>query len=559
MALLSARRLSEYEYQLLGLMLFCLLAASTLGLDSGFTRSLLIIHFGLFLLWQPILKQEQSFSTLNIIFLVAFILVFIIWFNLWISAFWMLLLLSLLTGRIFARGLGRAAYGLAVITLFLELTLIITPALFNLTGLSGPLRPGIIIFLLALAILLVLTPPRKLESGHIDFIRGFLIVALTLFLCMGSVLVTYSTGTPYLQSLASTVMIAALFLFAMAVLWTPRAGFSGLAQLWEKYLLNIGGPFEQWISRLAAIEANTSVKPEQFLNTSIQHLMKRHWICGINWKTDNVENLSGIQCGNHVTFNDDKLQLTLYTYNPIGPALLFHSKLLLSVLTFYYRAKIQEQQLIKQAHLQAIHETGSKLTHDVKNILQSTQTMTQIILDKDTSLEETREILKQQLPLLTQRLKTTLDKLVAPTNDKSPTDSVSNWWNQLKVRYNGRNIEFSETLNTNPEITVDVYDSVVENLLENARNKRILQPDIDITVHLQCDENDILLRVSDTGTAVPESISMVMFNEPITSEDGFGIGLYQAYQQANKLGLKLELEINIDGNVSFLLTTNKTD
>jgi hypothetical protein len=149
MSLLSASRLSEFEYQLLGLMLFCLLAASALGSDSDFSRSLLITHFGLFLLWQPILKQEQSFSTINIVFLIGFILVFIIWFNLWISAFWMLLLLSLLTGRIFARGLGRAAYGLAVFTLFLELILIITPELFNMTGLSGTLRPIGILFLRA--------------------------------------------------------------------------------------------------------------------------------------------------------------------------------------------------------------------------------------------------------------------------------------------------------------------------------------------------------------------------------------------------------------------------
>jgi hypothetical protein len=246
MSLLSAKRLSDYEYQLMGLMLFCLLAASALGSDSNLSRSLLITHFGLFLLWQPILKQEQSFSTLNIVFLIGFILIFIIWFNLWISAFWMLLLLSLLTGRIFARGLGRAAYGLAVIILFLELILIITPTLFNLTGLTNPLRAGVIIILMGLTLLLVLTPSRKVHSAHIDFIRGFLVVVLTLFLCMGTVLVTYSTGTPYIQSLASTIMIAALFLFAMAVLWVPRAGFSGLAQLWEKYLLNIGGPFEQW-------------------------------------------------------------------------------------------------------------------------------------------------------------------------------------------------------------------------------------------------------------------------------------------------------------------------
>lgn len=555
MSLLSARRLSDFEYQLLGLMLFCLLAASALGSDSDFSRSLLITHFGLFLLWQPILKQEQSFSNINIVFLIGFILIFIFWFNLWISAFWMLLLLSLLTGRIFARGLGRAAYGLAVFTLFLDLILIITPELFNLTGLSGTLRPLAILFLLALSILLVLTPPRKLESAHIDFIRGFLIVGLTLFLCMGSVLMTYSTGTPYIQSLAITVMIAALFLFAMAVLWVPRAGFSGLAQLWEKYLLNIGGPFEQWISRLAAIEANASVQPEQFLDTSIEHLMNRHWICGVHWKSKKEESLSGVECGNHVSFNDDKLDITLYTYNPIGPALLLHSKLLLSVLSFYYRAKIQEQQLIKQAHLRAIYETGSKLTHDVKNILQSTQTMTQIILDEDTRTEDTREILKQQLPLLTQRLKTTLEKLATPTDDELTTGALSNWWDQLKVRYNGRNIEFIEDISADPEIVTDVYDSIVENLLENARSKRILQPDIDITVRLQCKEKSLRLNVSDSGAIIDESIITSMFNEPMDSEDGFGIGLYQSYQQAKNINLKLELEENTEGRVSFMLTT----
>jgi hypothetical protein len=372
---------------------------------------------------------------------------------------------------------------------------------------------------------------------------------------MGSVLMTYSTGTPYLQSLAITVMIAALFLFAMAVLWVPRAGFSGLAQLWEKYLLNIGGPFEQWISRLAAIEANASVQPEQFLDTSIEHLMNRHWICGVHWKSKKEESLSGIECGNHVSFNDDKLEITLYTYNPIGPALLLHSKLLLSVLSFYYRAKIQEQQLIKQAHLRAIYETGSKLTHDVKNILQSTQTMTQIILDKDTRVEDTREILKQQLPLLTQRLKTTLEKLAAPTNDELTTGALSNWWDQLKVRYNGRNIEFVEDINADPEIVTDVYDSIVENLLENARSKRILQPDIDITVQMQCNEESLQLRVSDSGAAIDQAITSSMFNEPLDSEDGFGIGLYQSCQQAKNLNLRLELEENAEGQVSFLLTT----
>jgi len=189
---------------------------------------------------------------------------------------------------------------------------------------------------------------------------------------MGSVLTTFSSHTPYLQSLVITILIAALFLFATAVLWTPRAGFSGFAQLWEKYLLNIGGPFEEWISRLAAIEANTSIRPEHFLQTSIQHLIYRDWICGIHWTGDNQNHFSGKQSSHIVDFGDEKLKITLYAHSPIGPALLLHTKVLLNVLSFYYNAKVQEQQLIKQAHLRAIYETGAKLNHDVKNVLQST-------------------------------------------------------------------------------------------------------------------------------------------------------------------------------------------
>jgi signal transduction histidine kinase len=554
MSFLSASHLSEHEHKLLGLILFSLLAAISLGADNDFSRSLLITHFGLFLLWQPILKQEQSFSIPSLFILIAFVLVFIIWFNLWISTFWMLLLLSLLTGRIFARGLGRAAYGLAVIILFLQLILITTPSLFNLKGLNPQLQTGLTVSLLALSLLLVLTPRRQSPSPHIDFIRGFMVVLLILFLCMGSVLVAYTTHEQYLPSLVNTIFIASLFLFAMAVLWAPRAGFSGLAQLWERYLLNIGGPFEQWVSRLSAIDANTSIKPENFLQTSINHLIERHWVCGINWTFDDREHQTGRETRHYVTFSDDNLHIRLYTYNSIGPALLLHTKLLLSVLSFYYNAKLQEQQLIKQAHLRAIYETGSKLTHDVKNILQSTQTMAQVLLDKDLRTEDAKQMLAKQLPLLTQRLKTTLEKLQAPATVDSKSVMAKTWWSRLKTRYSGRNITFSHKLSSNPKISIDAYDSITENLLENARSKRIVEPDLDIYVTFESDESSLYLRVCDTGSAIPESITAKLFKESLSSDDGYGIGLYQSHQQAEQNGLKLVLTENTEGSVCFLLS-----
>lgn len=553
MPLLSAKRLTHFEHQLLGLMLFSLLMAVFLGAENNLSYSFLIVHFGLFLLWQPILKREQSFNWLNLSLLIVFIVSFIVWFNLWLSAFWMLLLLSLLTGRIFARGIGRAAYGLAVVILFLKLILIINPTLFSLPGLSNYLKAITEIALLCLPLILVFIPSRKTQALHIDFIRGFSIVILTLFLCMGSVITTFASNTPYLQSLVVTILIAAFFLFSTAVLWTPRAGFSGLAQIWEKYILNIGGPFEEWISRLAAIEANPNIKPEHFLQTSITHLISRDWICGIHWQGNDHEHFSGLQSTHIVDFGDEKLKITLYAYNPIGPALLLHTKVLLSVLSFYYKAKIQEQQLIKQAHLRAIYETGAKLTHDVKNILQSTQTMTQIVLEEDTRLEDVQIILQQQLPLLTQRLKTTLDKLSAPKQEEPKISSLSTWWNQLKVRYNRRNIDFLETLESDFDIPVDVYDSIAENLLENARNKRILDPKIEIVVKLECHNNHARLTVCDTGAAIPEELTTMIFTAPLNSEDGFGIGLYQCQQQAKRHDIELEIYENIDGRVCFKL------
>ena len=556
MSFLSEKLLLGNEHRLLGLMMVSLIAAISFSDNINLSRSLFITHFGFFLMWQPVYKQEVDFSLGKLTGLLGFIGVFIIWLNVWLTPFWMLLLLSLLTGRIFSQGMGRVAYGIAVIVLFLQLILITTPVLFNLHAFSAAVSATIEILLI-----LILTPLFFIKSDehrlktHVDFIRGFLIVMLTLFLCMGSALVTFTSNMPYIQSLASTIIIAAIFLLVTALLWSPRSGFSGFAQLWEKYLLNIGGPFEQWITQLSSLEANTSLEPDYFLNTSINYLHERHWISGIYWKTDNTEGLVGERTRHLVTVSDDKVQLKLYAFSPIGPALLLHTKLLLSVLMFYYKAKIQERQLTKQAHLRAIYETGSKLTHDVKNILQSTKTLTQAVMNEDERSLEAYKILKRQLPLLTERLQTTLDKLSAPSIETSESISLRIWWQELQSKYAGRDINFTEAIHADPSIPLEVFNTVTENLLDNARSKRLMQPDLSITVALQADNTSVNLRVLDSGSPVTEETRAQLFNEVIFSESGFGIGLYQSSQLAKRAGYKLLLESNNQGNVCFRLSS----
>ena len=544
------------EHRLLGLMLFSLLAATHLGNYDTIAQSFLTIHFGFFILWQPVVKQQASFNLKQLIILVIFIFTFIYWFNPWLNIFWFLLLLTLLSGRIFARGLSRAAYGLAVVVLFLELVLITTPELFHLVALSSSVQSFFSTALMLLPLILLFIPVAETTSKQIDFIRGLLVVLLVIFLCMSSVLVSLTAQQAYIESLAISIIILSLFLLFTAFLWTPRSGFKGLAQLWQNYLLNIGGPFEQWVTHVSTLEANTSIRPSHFLSASLKYLMLQHWVCGVRWQTKSDGGIEGEQSSHYVNIDDEQLTLTIYTYTPIGPSLFLHTKLLLSVLTFYYRAKLQEQQLIKQAHMRAIYETGSKLTHDVKNILQATNTMTQIINDNDTELQEIIDVLKRQMPLLTQRLNITLEKLRAPGNSEiteQSTGSLLEWWQQLQQRYNGRHIVFTSDVTKDRDIPIDVYTTVIENLLENARSKRMREPKLRIFVNLTKAEQREHLSVIDTGSAIDPQIQLQLFNEVISSNDGFGIGLYQSHELAKNYGYNLNIEENTDGRVCFML------
>lgn len=550
--------LLDHEHRLLGLMLFSLLAAIHIGNTDTIAKSFLIVHFGFFLLWQPVVKQQATFTLKQLIIVVLLTSAYIYFFNPWLNAFWSLLLLTLLTGRIFARGLARATYGFAVIILFLEIILITTPTLFKLSALTPSLQSIVSTIITFSPLLLLFIPTKDTTSKQVDFIRGFLIVLLVMFLCMSSVLISLTTTQPYLESLAVSVLILSIFLLFTAFLWAPRAGFSGLAKLLENYVLNIGGPFEQWVTQVSTLEANTSISPAHFLSASLKYLMQQDWVSGVSWQTEFDKDIVGHESSHKVVINDKKLSLVIYTHTPIGPSLFLHTKLLLSVLTFYYRAKLQEQQVAKQAHLQAIYETGSKLTHDVKNILQATQTMTQIINDNDSEMDEIVGVIKKQMPLLTQRLNTTLEKLRSPENteDKpeTSTGSLLHWWHQLQRRYTDRHLAFSSDIVNDHEINFDVFTTVVENLLDNARSKQILEPGIEIFVTLSIKDKHLTLSVTDTGSAIEPAVAEQLFKEVIASNDGFGIGLYQSYELAKSHGYNLKIDKNIDGEVRFKLS-----
>ena len=101
----------------------------------------------------------------------------------------------------------------------------------------------------------------------------------------------------------------------------------------------------------------------------------------------------------------------------------------------------------------------------------------------------------------------------------------------------------------------ELFDSVVENLLQNAIAK--VQQDTSVRIKVTFDAaNSGVLMISDSGEAVPESIAARLLNAPVPSQSGLGIGLFHAARQAAQLDYRLELAENREGCVSFRLSAN---
>jgi signal transduction histidine kinase len=85
--------------------------------------------------------------------------------------------------------------------------------------------------------------------------------------------------------------------------------------------------------------------------------------------------------------------------------------------------------------------------------------------------------------------------------------------------------------------------------------KRLVNPDLKILVSIRCSET-VAFQVCDSGEAVSDELKELLFNAPVASDSGLGIGLYQAAKHAETSGYTLSLTSNSRGKVCFSLTEN---
>ncbi|MEQ1589487.1 MAG: ATP-binding protein [Gallionella sp.] len=526
-----------------------------LGLDSPWSPPLLLAHLGLFLLWQPLWRGEREVGRAALLLIVLIALIALFWLNWWTITFWLIGLFGLVGARVFVFRDSRTRWLYLALMLYL-LTLLLLWVVPNVFAAQSALKDvGRVVIGYALPLLLVVLAVMPMRHERVvgvqavDFIYSLLLFLLLTLVVLGSLAFMTLANLPYFDALLRTLFLMGLLLLIFGSLWNPRFGFGGLQVQFSRYLLNVGTPFESWLTKLADA-AKYEPDAAGYLHQAIALLAEFSWLSGVSWQSPDGRGQFG-QVSNHtVEVQEAALQMTLYAKQPLSPALLLHINLLVKLIDYSYQAKQREQTLGDITRLQTVYETGARLTHDLKNMLQSLLSLTTIAQSTDARAQQ---LLKQQLPIITQRIEMAVNKLEQPQIEGDAMRlTLSVWWDALKLRNRQHDIEWHEP-DTLPDMEIPsaMFDCVMDNLLDNAIRKRQSEITMEISVELQL--NPLRLSVTDSGSPVPTMLSAKLLSSVVVSEGGLGIGLYQAARWAEQLSYSLTLASNREGKVGFEL------
>jgi hypothetical protein len=388
--------------------------------------------------------------------------------------------------------------------------------------------------------------------------HGLLTSTLVFIVLLGAIVINILYGVQYIDGFLLSVFILSTLIIGISWFWNPGIGYSSIGVLWNRYAMTIGGPFEAWINTLTTLIEEKYLTPNEYLEAACEHLVENNWLNAIQWNLKNNAVSAGEKKGSWIEHTiSDHVNVELYFKTSPGTALEQHTILLIRMAYQFYLAKLNQEKMRAQEHFATIHHTGARLTHDIKNILQSIKSSLDI-LSLNHNSEKQQALLQKNLTLISARLENTLSQLKAPALDTHITLSNANdWMDKLEQQhYSNTDISFDREIDNSSPLPVDLFDSVVENLINNAIRKPSTAK-VDVRLHFTAEI--ILLSVCDDGSSVEPSIESSLFNQPVSSGSGMGIGLYQSTIMAKAFNFELELSQNEVGRVCFNLFQHLRD
>ena len=533
------------------------------GTETAVGMMCWLVDVGLFLLWQPFIHTERKIDPGGLGAIIVVLAGGVWFFGGWLLIFWVAGLAALVGGRVMFidHRPTRIFYLIAFAYLLAALLVWLVPKIVPDTALIGPSLDTEFAWAAPLLFVVMILLPIRREGnrpsgGMVDFFYSLFIFLLIAVLVLGSLAFMLLRQSAYIDAVFKTLLSIAMMLLLIGWAWNPRPGFSGVGVFFSRYLLTIGLPFEEWLHRLTVYSSSES-DPERFLDKALEDMLELPWVDGGAWVAGSRSGVFGEASRFSQSFPEATLKLTLHTRHKLSPALSWHFQLLAQLTNEYYVAKLRGRELQQISYLRAVHETGARLTHDIKNLLQSLNNLCYLAqtMSADDSVR-LGQLFQRQLPQITQRLSQTLEKLQVPQNTIGKALPAAGWWAGVRQRYENDGIDFKPViLAANASIPAELFDSVLDNLLQNALVKRQIEADLQIEVILSADGR--LMQVCDSGSPLSGPVLADLLQAPVVSENGLGIGLYNAARHAAGVGYELRLASNVAGHVCFELSGEK--
>jgi signal transduction histidine kinase len=523
--------------------------------DPLLSKTLFLVHIGLFLLWQPFISHKTQIRTRPTIILILALLGIIYLAGGWAQIIWITFLVGILSSYRLSSVQDKLIFLMIISYLLIELFGGLIPQSIPLRREDLLLGPDYVNYLsLAMIVLPLLLPAKRgsFRNYSSDLLYSLIAISVVVLIAMATLLWMTYGGNDYFVSLFYAFMMLSAVLIIFNLIFRPNSEIGLAAQFRDRYMLNLGTPFESFLIEVADLSEKTE-DPESYLRSALELLCSLDWVIGFEWRTEWGEGRGGETSGHKTDLEFEDLKILLYSVYPLGPAMKTHARLLAQLVEIFYAVKSREISLSRSAHMEAIYETGARLTHDVKNLLQSLTLMLSAADIKPRSDDNNRLFFKN-LEIITHRLQQTLSKLRNPETFSEHPVSLLGWWSDVKQREADNDyVEFTEEVTEGIEVPEELFNGVLDNLLDNAKKKRKREPRLIIEIHLTSTLDNLELTVSDSGSPIPQTLIRTLLISPVKSRSGFGIGLYQAAKQAQAHGFKLELARNETGNVCFSL------
>ena len=276
--------------------------------------------------------------------------------------------------------------------------------------------------------------------------------------------------------------------------------------------------------------------------------------------------------------NHKKNRESIYVNIWVSPVQFTEQKVLLVTVVDITLSVETEQQLIQAGKMATLGEMATGVAHELNQPLSVIKTASSFISRK---INKNEEIDQDILNTLSQEIESHVDRASKITNHMrlfgrkstfskeaiNVNDTVKRSFDIFSQQLKLREIEVKWELDGNlPEIIADAVrlEQVFINLLINARDSIVTRSENNeddklkqITIATSLNDSVVIVKISDTGTGIPETDINKIFEPFFTTKkvgEGTGLGLSISYGIIKESGADISARNNPEGGVTFTIS-----